>query len=84
MAAIGGGFAKWQSEAMGSRGLVPGFDDSWCLCGLWVFASATFCACGLPTGRNRKGDWQCTGCRKTNHGNKGRGSIWCKKCQNVH
>eukprot|EP00972_Heterocapsa_arctica_P112585 16432642-Heterocapsa_arctica.AAC.1 len=51
---------------------------------MWVFASATFCVCGLPIGRSRKGDWQCTGCRKTNHGNKGKGSIWCKKCKNVN
>eukprot|EP00972_Heterocapsa_arctica_P027199 3999120-Heterocapsa_arctica.AAC.1 len=83
LAASRGGFAKWQAEAMGGKGIAPGPDDTWCLCGMWVFASATFCVCGLPTGRCRQGDWQCTDCRKTNFGGKGRGASWCKKCGKV-
>ena len=83
LAATGGGFARWQAEAMGSKAVVPDFDDSWCLCGLWVFASATSCVCGLPTGRNRKGDWQCTGCFKTNFGSNGKGVQWCRKCKKM-
>eukprot|EP00972_Heterocapsa_arctica_P009306 1369950-Heterocapsa_arctica.AAC.1 len=68
---------------MGGRGVVPGPDDTWCLCGMWVVANATFCVCGLPTGSCRKGDWQCTGCRKTNVGSKGKGVNWCRKCNEV-
>eukprot|EP00972_Heterocapsa_arctica_P055596 8200946-Heterocapsa_arctica.AAC.1 len=37
----------------------PSCDDSWCLCGHWVFANAVFCVCGMPLGRYHKEDWCC-------------------------
>eukprot|EP00972_Heterocapsa_arctica_P076065 11217693-Heterocapsa_arctica.AAC.1 len=69
---------------MGSKPRAPSFDDSWCICGLWVFASATSCVCGFPTGRYRPGDWRCTGCFHTNYGKKGSGVQWCRKCTKVN
>jgi hypothetical protein len=83
LAAASGGFARWQSEAMGCKPKAPDFDDSWCVCGLWVYASTTSCVCGFPTGRNRPGDWRCTGCFKHNYGGKGKGAQWCKRCGKI-
>eukprot|EP00972_Heterocapsa_arctica_P104988 15471180-Heterocapsa_arctica.AAC.1 len=76
-AALLGAFALWAADN-GRKGFPPSFDDSWCLCGAFVFASATFCNCGMPTGRYKKGDWMCGSCKHTNFG-KG-GSMWCYKC----
>eukprot|EP00972_Heterocapsa_arctica_P009973 1465737-Heterocapsa_arctica.AAC.1 len=39
-AALAGAFGKWTAEGNGGYDHPPSFDDSWCLCGHWVFASA--------------------------------------------
>jgi hypothetical protein len=64
--ALAGAFGKWMAEGNGGHAKPPSFDDCWCLCGQWVFASAVFCVCGMPTGRCRTGDWMCGKCRHTN------------------
>jgi hypothetical protein len=79
VASISGGHARWGQDAQRGKLTPPGFDDSWCLCGQWVRASATFCNCGFPAGRYRKGDWKCTHCGKTNFGK----NNWCCKCKNA-
>ena len=50
----------------GKRDRPPGYDDSWCLCGEFVYSSAVACLCGLPTGRYCKGDWICGDCKYSN------------------
>eukprot|EP00972_Heterocapsa_arctica_P048210 7109444-Heterocapsa_arctica.AAC.1 len=65
-ASIKGAFGKWM--ATGKTEHPHHYDDSWCLCGNWVFGSALACPCGFPTGKYRKSDWTCGNCRHSNFG----------------
>eukprot|EP00972_Heterocapsa_arctica_P013873 2043591-Heterocapsa_arctica.AAC.1 len=75
---MAGAFGRWLADGNGRGCYPPSYDDCWCLCGHWVFASAVFCNCGLPTARYRKGDWMCGSCRHTNFARTGK--DWCQKC----
>eukprot|EP00972_Heterocapsa_arctica_P102209 15060386-Heterocapsa_arctica.AAC.1 len=77
-AGLAGAFGKWMAEGSGGHDHPPSFDDSWCLCGHWVFASAEFCVCVMPTGRYHKGDWCCGKCRHHNFARSRK--MWCQKC----
>eukprot|EP00972_Heterocapsa_arctica_P048325 7126757-Heterocapsa_arctica.AAC.1 len=67
--------------ATGKNDHPPSYDDSWCLCGNWVFSSALACLSGLLTGKYRKGNWTCGKCRHSNFVNNKKGDWnWCKKC----
>ena len=67
--------------ASGSRSRPPSFDDTWCLCGNFVYTSAIMCSCGFPTARYCRGDWECGKCGFANFARNfeisGRG---CRKC----
>eukprot|EP00972_Heterocapsa_arctica_P025995 3826813-Heterocapsa_arctica.AAC.1 len=41
-----GAFGLWMATKGGAR--PPHFDDVLCACGLWCFASAVVCTCGMP------------------------------------
>eukprot|EP00972_Heterocapsa_arctica_P074583 11007226-Heterocapsa_arctica.AAC.1 len=34
----------------------------------------------MPTGKYRKGDWTCGGCRHSNFGKNKKENRWCRKC----
>eukprot|EP00972_Heterocapsa_arctica_P057145 8432499-Heterocapsa_arctica.AAC.1 len=59
-----GSFGLWMATQGGPH--PPSFDDTLCACGLWCFASAVMCMCGMPTARYRTGGWKCPQCGFSN------------------